>query len=150
MILRDYQPQDFSTLCEIDRTCFPPGIAYSPEDIAIALAERGVIVVIGEKAKEIAGFVLARRVGRGSARAWGHIITIDVLPQFRRSGLGLRLMEDVHRRLKEAGAEKVYLETAVDNTPAITFYEKLGYAKVRLLKHYYLNRIDAHLMVKDL
>ena len=154
MTLRDYRPEDFSKLCEIDRLCFPRGIAYSAAEIALALKERGIIVVVGavagatgEKADERAvAFVLARQEDPSR----GHIITIDVLPEFRRTGLGSALMAEAHRRLKELGVERVMLETSVENAPAIAFYKKLGYATLRRLSRYYLGKMDAYLMAKDL
>jgi ribosomal-protein-alanine N-acetyltransferase len=141
--LRNYRPDDFPTLCDIDRCCFPPGIAYSPEDIAMSLLERGVFVVVGCEGHEIAGFILAReRGGRG------HIITIDVLEPYRRSGLGTLLLEEAHRRLSAAGAKRVVLEVAVENAPAQAFYRKHGYEVTRRLRNYYRDQEDAWQMVK--
>src|SRR6266581_2359022 len=101
-MIRDYRPEDFAALCEIDRRCFPPGIAYSQEDIAMVLLEPGAFVVVGEDHGQIAGFILARRE-RGDR---AHIITIDVLEKHRRSGLGTMLLEEAHRRLGAAGARR--------------------------------------------
>lgn len=143
MIVRDYLPEDFPILCEVDRRCFPPGIAYSPEDIEVALLQPGSFVVVGEDAGEIAGFILARRERGGKA----HIITIDVLAEHRRSGLGSMLLSEAHRRL---GGSRVILEVAVDNAAAIAFYEKHGYKACRRLKRYYLDRDDAWQMQKEL
>jgi ribosomal protein S18 acetylase RimI-like enzyme len=144
--LRDYRAEDFAALCEIDRLCFPPGIAYSPEEIAMAVEQPAMIVVVAEDAGKVAGFVVADPVGRRR----GHVITIDVLAQYRQSGLGTRLMEETHRRLLATGTRHVILETAVDNTAAIRFYEKLGYTTVRRLKGYYHGRLDAWQMAKEL
>ena len=143
MKVRDYLPEDFATLCEIDRRCFPPGIAYSPEDIEVALLEPGSFVVVGVEGPQICGFILARRE-RGDR---AHIITIDVLKEYRRSGLGTMLLEEAHRRL---GNARVILEVAVDNPAAIAFYKKHGYVTVRRLKAYYLDRDDAWQMQKNL
>jgi ribosomal-protein-alanine N-acetyltransferase len=152
---RDYQPEDFDQLCEIDRLCFPPGIAYSPEDISIVLLEPGAFVVVGEVAHVAqasacvpitAGFILARRERVGRA----HIITIDVLAEHRRSGLGTLLLEEAHRRLAALGAGRVILEVSVENAPAIAFYRKHGYTENRRLKNYYLGRDDAWQMVRTL
>ena len=139
MKVRDYLPEDFATLCEIDRRCFPPGIAYSPDDIEIVLLEPGAFVVVGEEAGQIAGFILARRERAGRA----HIITIDVLAEHRRSGLGTLLLDEAHRRLAAEGAQRVLLEVSVDNPAAIAFYQKHGYTTLRRLKKYYLDRDDA-------
>jgi len=143
VIVRDYLPEDFAILCEIDRRCFPPGIAYSPDDIEIALLEPGSFVVVGSDGDRIAGFILGRRERGGR----GHIITIDVLSEYRRSGLGTMLLEEAHRRL---GSARVILEVAVDNPAAIAFYKKHGYVTVRRLKRYYLDRDDAWQMQKNL
>jgi ribosomal-protein-alanine N-acetyltransferase len=144
--IRDYHPGDFPALCDIDRRCFPPGIAYSPEDIAMALLERGVFVVVGCDGSEIAGFILARNERGNKA----HIITIDVLEPYRRSGLGTLLLEEAHRRLSAAGAKRVVLEVSVENAPAQAFYRKHGYEVSRRLRHYYRDQEDAWQMAKDL
>jgi [ribosomal protein S18]-alanine N-acetyltransferase len=143
--IRDYRPDDFPALCEIDRLCFPPGIAYSADDIAMALLERGVFVVVGCEDHNIGGFILAReRGGRG------HIITIDVLAQYRRSGLGTLLLDEAHRRLSAAGARRVVLEVSVDNAPAQAFYRRHGYEVSRRLRNYYRDQEDAWQMVKTM
>lgn len=148
--LREYRPEDFEVLCEIDRLCFPPGIAYSAEDIAMVLLDRGMIVIVGEEGDRLAGFLLARPGMRSDGRGSGHIITIDILPEFRQARLGTRMMVEAHRRLKMAGSTRVLLETSVENEAAIAFYKRLGYSTARRLKRYYLDKIDAYQMFKDL
>lgn len=146
MTLRDYRAQDYEALCEIDHQCFPPGIAYSREEIAASVEQPGVIVVVAEESGTVAGFAMAYPMPGKR----GHISTIDVLAQHRQCGLGTRLMAEVHHRLLAAGARRVILETAVDNAAAIRFYEKLGYTAVRRLKGYYPGRLDAWQMAKEL
>lgn len=146
MTLRDYRAADFERICEIDRQCFPPGIAYTRDDIAMAVLQPGVTVVVAEDGGAIVGFVM---IARRSHRR-GHIITIDVLAANRRRGLGTQLMEEAHRRLRDRGVASVSLETALDNAAAIRFYEKLGYTTVRRLEGYYPNRLDAWEMAKEL
>lgn len=48
MILRDYRPEDFDALCEIDRLCFEPGISYLPEEIADWLGLSGTFTIVAE------------------------------------------------------------------------------------------------------
>lgn len=146
MKLRDYRAEDFETFCEIDRQCFPPGIAYSRDEIAAMVEQPGIIVVVAEQEGHVAGFAMAYPM-RGKR---GHIITIDVLAQHRKCGLGTWLMEEVHNRLRAAGMRRVTLETAVDNAAAIRFYEKLGYTMLRRLEGYYQRRLDAWQMAKEL
>jgi ribosomal protein S18 acetylase RimI-like enzyme len=103
-------------------------------------------VTLVAEAKGIVGFVVADLDRRGN----GHIITIDVLPQARRSGLGTTLMNVVEQRLIAARAKRIYLETAVDNAAALAFYKRHGYAVVGTIPRYYLDSIDALVMEKPL
>ena len=145
--LRDYQSEDFDTLWKIDQQCFAPGIAYSRFELKIYLRRRTSFSVIAElDSGLIAGFVVAET---GRRRA-GHIITIDVLPDTRRLGIGSKLLQAAETRLCAAGSERVALETAVDNASAIAFYKRQGYFLVKTIPRYYSNSVDALVMHKDL
>ncbi len=143
MTVRDYCPEDFDVICGIDRRCFPPGIAYSPEDIAMTLLQPGAFIIVGDADGKIAGFLLAA-AERGNR---AHIITIDVLGEYRRSGLGTMLLKAAHGRL---APRNVVLEVSVENAAAMAFYKRHGYEVVRRLKNYYLGREDAWQMQKKL
>lgn len=156
LILRTYKPQDFKRLLEIDAACFAEGIAYSEEEMRYFLRGSSGIKLVGEQSEngrplEIKGFIIANVARtRGSAKPMGHIITIDVLPEARRSGLGGRLLDTVEIELKKLGCDYVSLETAIDNFPALHFYKKHGYTGLKILPNYYLDSLDALLMGKKL
>ncbi|MEM0356095.1 MAG: ribosomal protein S18-alanine N-acetyltransferase [Desulfurococcaceae archaeon] len=81
----------------------------------------------------------------------GHIVSLAVLHDYRRIGLGYALMAYAMKSLyNEYGCEETYLEVRVSNTPAINLYEKLGYEKIRVIKNYYLDGEDAYLMARPL
>ncbi|MEM0352406.1 MAG: ribosomal protein S18-alanine N-acetyltransferase [Sulfolobales archaeon] len=81
----------------------------------------------------------------------GHVVSIAVLPEFRRRGIGTALMVKAMDSMKEKyGAGEVYLEVRVSNEPAIKLYEKLGFKKVKVLKRYYMDGEDAYLMAREL
>jgi ribosomal protein S18 acetylase RimI-like enzyme len=84
------------------------------------------------------------------ARASGHIITIDVITEARRSGVGSLLLQAAEHRLRAAGCQRVGLETAVDNLSALSFYKRHGYVVARTWPRYYSNGIDALVMKKQL
>ena len=77
--VREYDPRDFPQLCAIDRACFAEGIAYTPDEVALGLAQPGAFVLVAEAQGQVAGFVLAYQ-----RRQVGHIVTIDILAEFRR------------------------------------------------------------------
>jgi ribosomal-protein-alanine N-acetyltransferase len=143
--VRDFKPEDFDALWRIDQECFPPGISYSRQELRAYARQRGAFTLVVEAAGgEIAGFLVAH------GGPMGHIITIDVIPKARRSGVGSLLLEKAEERLRGGGSGGVGLETAVDNLAAITFYKRHGYSVVRTWPRYYSNGVDALVMQKDL
>jgi ribosomal protein S18 acetylase RimI-like enzyme len=149
--IRDYRAADFDRLWQIDQVCFPPGIAYSQMELTGFLLRRNAINLVGELQNaepedRIAGFVIAHPV----RRKYGRILTLDILPQARRSGLATQLMNAGEDRLRTLGCGEVYLETAVDNEAALHLYRKLGYEVLRTLPEYYNSQLDAYQMGKRL
>lgn len=143
--LRPYQQDDFLSLYEIDQACYPRGIAYSRRTLKWFLALSGAHCLVAEVDGAIAGFILTEAEGESA-----HIITIDVLAEHRRAGTGSQLLAEAERRLAARAVREVQLETAHDNAPAIAFWEKHGYRKRGVLRNYYLDRIDALWMTKNL
>ncbi|MDE3135255.1 MAG: GNAT family N-acetyltransferase [Acidobacteriota bacterium] len=145
LTLRPYEPGDFEALYRIDRACYEPGIAYSRRMLReyLELPEsRCLVALLGQ---EIAGFVIA------VWQDWyAHVITIDVGEQARRHGVGSALMSAIEKQMAQAGVRMVELETALNNHPAIAFWQKLGYRAVSVYPRYYQNRTDAYRMVKEI
>jgi GNAT superfamily N-acetyltransferase len=59
---------------------------------------------------------------------------VGVVPAERRRGIGRALMEALHSEAETRGVERVWLEVIVENTQAVTLYERLGYEHVRDLQ----------------
>jgi ribosomal-protein-alanine N-acetyltransferase len=149
--LREYQPEDFERLLEIDTACFAEGIAYSVREMRHFLSLRTAARIVGELNGQIQGFIIADRFRTRRSDEWmGQIITIDVVKDARRSGLGSRLLSAAEEKLKAGGCAYVSLEVAVDNLSAMRFYKKYGYTGLKILPRYYLDSIDALLMGKKL
>jgi [ribosomal protein S18]-alanine N-acetyltransferase len=152
--IRDFQPEDFDTLWQMDQECFPPGIAYSRPELksyvrhgqSFTLVAHAVAHEDAHDAKDgkIAGFIVAH------SAPTGHIITIDVLPAVRRSGIGSTLLQAAEARLQAAGSKAVGLETAVDNISALSFYKRHGYHVIRTWPRYYSTGVDALVLKKIL
>lgn len=154
--LRDFRPEDFETLWNIDQKCFAPGIAYSRRELSIYIRRRGSFTVVAEndprtgKAtagnSEIVGFIVAE----AGPRRIGHVISIDVLPAARRSGLGSKLLLAAEDRLRSDGCRAVVLETAVDNLSALSFYKRHLYHVIKAIPRYYSTGTDALVLGKEL
>jgi len=142
--LRPFEPADFETLYKIDHVCYPPGIAYSKRTLRWFLRLPGCVCLVACDAGEIIAFILAESEG-----AQGHIITLDVMESRRRRGVGSALLREAEETLARQGVRQIELETAIDNGPAIAFWQKHGYRTGGVLKRYYLDKIDAYWMVKQ-
>lgn len=146
MQLRPYRPSDLQTLYKIDQACFPPGVSYSRKELASFIGSRNSRTWVAEASEGIVGFLVADR----QPQQVGHIITVDVVVEQRRRGVGARLMDAAEDWAKDAGLRLIYLETAEDNLVAQRFYEARGYAKTEKLEGYYSNGTAAWVMVKRL
>jgi ribosomal-protein-alanine N-acetyltransferase len=81
----------------------------------------------------------------------GHVVSIGILPEYRRRGIGTALMIRAMDALKNYyKCKNVYLEVRVSNNNAINFYRKLGFRIDRTIKGYYRDGEDAYVMIKDL
>lgn len=56
------------------------------------------------------------------------ILSIAVDPQHHRSGVGTIIMSEMERRAREREAVRMHLTVEPTNSPAIRFYERLGWA----------------------
>ncbi len=117
----------------------------------------GEAFFVAEVGDKIVGYVMTRvEYGPGYTVPGimvkrGHIISIAVLPEYRRRGIGTALMKAAMDALRKVyGCREVYLEVRVSNMPAIKLYEKLGFRKVKVIPMYYLDGEDAYLMARPL
>src|SRR5215813_14028883 len=111
--IRDYRPEDFETLWQIDQQCFPPGVSYSRYELSSFIRRRHSFTLVAtDAAAKVSGFLVAE----ASRRHEGHIITIDVVSTARKQRIGSALLEQAEERLRSSGCKTIYLETAVDNS----------------------------------
>jgi len=75
----------------------------------------------------------------------GEILTIAVLPPWRRQGLGERLLQAALNAIDQTGVQSVFLEVAENNLGARQMYRKHGFVQVGRRSGYY-NGIDALVM----
>jgi ribosomal-protein-alanine N-acetyltransferase len=155
--LRDGRSSDLDTLWRIDQACFPPGISYSRLELAVYMRRPGAFTLVAEQARartksfgDQPGTILGFLVSQTEAKKTGHIVTIDVVGNARRAGVGSKLISAAEERLRAAKIESVYLETMVSNLSAIEFYKRHGYEVVRTEERYYPNGADAFVFAKEL
>jgi [ribosomal protein S18]-alanine N-acetyltransferase len=82
----------------------------------------------------------AQPVGLAIALATGaeaEILTLGVLPRFRRRGIGRSLLAAVADRVVRAGGKRLLLEVAADNVAAQALYRAAGFLEVGRRPGYY-------------
>ena len=90
----------------------------------------------------MAGFV-ATDLRRGQDLAW--IVTIGVMPEFRRKGIARELLHACEARLK---VKAIRLSVRRSNQPAIELYQGEGYTQVDVWGNYYIGGEDALILEK--
>jgi ribosomal-protein-alanine N-acetyltransferase len=138
-----YRPADLETLYRIDQSCFPKGIAYGRLEMKSYLLSEGSYCLLAEVSKEIAGFILTERNARVA-----HIITLDVLQEYRRRSIGSLLLDAAEREAASQGAQRMVLETATTNKAAIALWKKHGYRQAVTIENYYGRGLSAFEMHK--
>ncbi len=83
------------------------------------------------------GYVMGKVEGKGEN--WhGHVTAVTVAPEFRRLGLGRKLMsvlEDVSEKVYDAYFVDLYVRAS--NEVAIGMYKRFGYSIYRRVLNYY-------------
>jgi ribosomal-protein-alanine N-acetyltransferase len=80
----------------------------------------------------------------------GHIVSVAILPEYRRKGLGHAILAEALKGMREYNVKEGYLEVRVSNQPAIDLYTKLGFSISKTSRHYYKDGEDAYIMVKEI
>ncbi len=78
------------------------------------------------------------------------ILTVAVLPAYRRQGIATEFMRQIEAYAVEREASAMMLEVELSNDSAIKLYESLGYVKISVRMDYYGPGKDAHVMRKEL
>ena len=72
-----------------------------------------------------------------SSGADAEILTLCVVPDRRRSGMGVRLVRECSLMADHAGAKQLFLEVAADNVAALALYTSRGFRQVGRLANNY-------------
>jgi len=99
---------------------------------------------------DFAGKVVGYILGYVKSNKSGSIKTLAVDSNYRRRGIGKELVNFIIQRLKEKSVKEVFLHTRTKNRTASSFYKRLGFRIIKIVKKYYGNGDDAYLMTKKI
>jgi ribosomal-protein-alanine N-acetyltransferase len=150
---REFVAEDLDSVAMINRKCLPENY---PSGFFVEISDRfpkSFLVTELVKSKEIVGYIMGR-IERGLSNYGfrltkkGHIVSVAVLHEHRKLGVGLELVSKSLKAMEDYGATEFVLEVRESNMPAIGLYKKLGFENSKMLKGYYSDGEDAYLMSK--
>jgi ribosomal-protein-alanine N-acetyltransferase len=152
--LRKFTINDLRSVVHINAVCLPEN--YS-DFFFIDLHQRfPETFVVAEENGEVVGYIMCRielglsNFGFKGLVKKGHIVSVAVLPQHRRKGIGEALVEKAMEGMRLYGGKQCFLEVRVTNEPATGLYKKLEFEVTRTIRGYYSDGEDAYLMSRKL
>ena len=133
-----YRPGDYEAMYRLDLLCFTPTFQFDVETMRQAAEAEAAIVVLAEREnqRDLAGFTILHLEESGD-RKYAYIVTLDVAPDARRSGIATLMLTHAEEQARAAGARRVALHVALDNATAIHFYERQKYVKAGFARGFY-------------
>ena len=152
--IRRAGPSDLISVMEINLKTLPEHYSdYFYESLLAELPEAFIIAEIGGKhvgyimCKTEFGFSNFKKLGFVKK---GHVVSIAVVEEHRRKGIGKALVEESVNGVKLRNCDEFYLEVRCSNTDAVRLYEKMGFVIRQQLNAYYRDGEDAYLMAIEL
>jgi ribosomal-protein-alanine N-acetyltransferase len=141
--VREYDEHDLHGVLEVENASFK--FPYSKEIFTELLKQKSTRMLVAENIEgRIVGYILYSIKSIKCS-----LISIAVLPEYRRLGVGSMLMQKLLKEV-EGTVEQVELQVGCKNFGAIKFYQKFNFKIVDLIPKYYPDGEDAYYMVKIL
>ncbi len=152
--LRQFKLADLDQVMYVNKICLPENYTrYFFIDLYRRFSE---VFIVAEEAEDIVGYIMCRIEagppdwGLFGISKKGHVISVAVLPEHQRQGIGQALVHKALLGMETYRAKECYLEVRASNTPAVNLYKKLGFRILRTSRRYYADGEDAYVMNKKL
>ena len=130
-------------IADLEKLCFSD--PWSATSIASELDNSLSHWLVCLDSERVAGYVGSQTVMDES-----DMMNIAVHPDYRRQGIGEKLIDTLAYELKQRGSRCLTLEVRASNMPALALYQKLGFSQIGLRKNYYRNpKEDACILRKE-
>ena len=148
-MIREAMQLDLATLVGMEKKLFsdsPWSMGQFKEEFKGVPKSRYFLVALDAE-NQIIGYAGVLVVAPGVE---ADVLTVGVLPNHQKMGIATAFMSELEKWSAAKGAPAMMLEVAIENTPAISLYEKLGYEKISTRQNYYGPALDALVMRKEL
>ena len=126
---------------------------YGPyEDIILGWFESGkCVTIIACQDKIPIGFAMVGEPSdRYNLQNVSEVLGIAVEPERQGRGVGKLLLVAIDTTSASRNIKCLFLHTAIDNMPARSLYERVGYRQLEITRNFYPEGQDAIVMYKDL
>jgi ribosomal protein S18 acetylase RimI-like enzyme len=147
--IRPFRESDLPALYRAEEACFQPPQRFSRSLIRSLTRNPNCRTWVADCGEELAAFAILDRSGVDATQA-AYIITIEVLPQFRRKGIAIELLRRLEESAREMGLLHIELHVSERNPDAQRLYERGHYTRVRVEPKYYGRNESAWLYRKTL
>jgi ribosomal-protein-alanine N-acetyltransferase len=145
LLIEKFDPLNLNEILEIEKNAFEKKEVF-PKEYFLELSKKwpeGFLVA------KLGGEILGYAIGEKNKDS-GLIISVAVKKEWRKRGIGGRLIEKLLENFKKEGMKIVFLHVREENKEAINFYQALGFKIIELVENYYSNGENAYLMEKSL
>lgn len=140
MEIRRALPEDIKTIADLEREIFCS--PWSSRDLLDAAGSpNAVFLTAAEEKPRAYGIVFC-------AADEAELVVFAVDPQYRRQGLGTRLLQALLSAARERGAAAAYLEVRRSNAAAQGLYQTCGFAVCGVRKNFYRFPAEDALLMK--
>ena len=143
--IREMELEDLSAVYSLGEKLFTaekwPNLyrTWDEYELVELFSSDGEFCLVAEVNDNIVGFILGTLIEK-RRRAWsyGWLIWLGLDTNFKRRGIGRRLLNNLTERFIEHGARIMLADTDAENYEALTFFKKQGFGDET--EHVYLSR----------
>jgi len=145
LLIEKFDPSNLNEILEIEKNSFEKKEAF-PKEYFLELSKKwSEGFLVAKLGGEIVGYAIGEK-----SKDSGLIVSVAVKKEWRRRGIGRKLIEKLLENFKKEGMKIVFLHVREENRDAINFYQALGFKIIELVENYYSNGENAYLMEKSL
>lgn len=135
ILVRNATYRDLDRVLDIEQVSFPS--PWSRTAFENELHKPISLFLVAQVGEDVAGYIIAYHYAESS-----HIVNIAVAPEYRRHGIGRRLLERAIEEARMDNLDFVFLEVRASSLPAQRLYESMGFRPIKRLPNYYSRELE--------
>ncbi len=144
LIIDKMRTEDISVIAAAEKRHF--STPWTERELQAHLDGETTVFWVARLGETVVGYL-----GRNHSFETMDILTICVLEDYRRAGIGRALLSFLEQEAAEKCVQRILLEVRPSNNKAKSLYEQFGYTLLHVRKKYYTDPVeDALIMQKEI